>query len=269
MARKEIPWTLEEGKTSNKKKVSKGVTYTKNRFFSDDVAVAAAQVMDLFEKDKTKTYTNKDIANKLGLSEGTVTGVTTRLEAIKKIKIVEILQRVSAYTVYYQHIEGPAQRVNKRRGVDGNKKDTAQLMLELFEENKNRVFTKKELVEILTAKGQSEGQIDTSLRILLLGSNIKVIGVDKGNAKYQHEHGKNVGMNVSYKHDPEYCSISTFMNEEKLSENKRSLFLGLKKYRIFYSKLGMVKEYLRKDLVKQLKGYGNDKYNFKNFFKLS
>ena len=250
MARKEIPWTLEERKTSNKKKVSKGVTYTKNKFFSDDVAVAAAQVMDLFEKDKTKTYTNKDIANELGLSEGTVTGVTTRLEAIKKIKIVEILQRVSAYTVYYQHIEGPAQRVNKRRGVDGNKKDTAQLMLELFEENKNRVFTKKELIEILTAKGESEGQIDTSLKVLLLGQDIKITG----NKEFQHIKGNKKGLKVFKEHDSHYKTLTTFLRDNKIIDKKEYFEKRIKNKssRLFHSSSGIVKEYLITDLNKIL-----------------
>ena len=254
MTRKEIPWTLEEGKTSNKKKVSKGVTYTKNRFFSDDVAVAAAQVMDLFEKNKTKTYTNKDIANELGLSEGTVTGVTTRLEALRKIKIVEILQRVSAYTVYYQHIQGPAQRVNKRRCADGNKKDTAQLMLELFEEDKNRVFTKKELVKILTAKGESEGQIDTSLRILLLGWDIKVVGEENQKGLYQHISGNKKGLKIYKNSDEKYCSVPTFIKESNFKGNEENLRRNLPKtYRLFYSSRGTIKEYLREDLEKSVK----------------
>lgn len=252
---KEVPWTLEEKSIKeNKKKSIKKKGNNQITFFKDDVAVAAAQVMELFEKNKTKTYTNKDIANELGLSEGTVTGVTTRLEALRKIKIVEILQRVSAYTVYYQHIQGPAQRVNKRRGADGNRKDTAQLMLELFEEDKNRVFTKKELVEILKAKGESEGQIDTSLRILLLGWDIKVVGEEDQKGLYQHISGNKKGLKIYKNSDEKYCSVPTFIKESNFKGDEENLRRNLPKtYRLFYSSRGTIKEYLREDLEKSVK----------------
>lgn len=233
-------------KKSSKKSVESGA-----RFYKDDVAVAAAQVMELFEKNKTKMYTNKDIANELGLSEGTITGVTTRLEALRKIKIVEILQRVSAYTVYYQHIAGPSQRVNKRRGVNGDKKDTSQLMLELFEEDKNRVFTKKELVEILKAKGESEGQIDTSLRILLLGQDLKIVG-DK---QFQHIKGNEKGFIVYKEHNRNYRTLSAFLKDNKVGHKKQYFEKKLKNktQRLFHSTSGIIKEYLTADLNKVLK----------------
>ena len=246
------PWTLDEKKVKKSKSVKKSKGNSK--FFKEDIAVAAAQIMDLFEKNKTKTYTNKDIANELGLSESTVTGVTTRLEALRKIKIVEILQRVSAYTVYYQHIAGPSQRVNKRRGINGDKKDTAQLMLELFEENKNRVFTKKELVEILTAKGESEGQIDTSLRILLLGWDIKVVGEEDQKGLYQHISGNKKGLKIYKNSDEKYCSVPTFIKESNFKGDEENLRRNLPRtYRLFYSSRGTIKEYLREDLEKSVK----------------
>ena len=256
-------WTLNEEevkvKPSQKVKKTSRKSSKKNvengaRFYKDDVAVAAAQVMELFEKNKTKIYTNKDIANELGLSEGTVTGVTTRLEALRKIKIVEILQRVSAYTVYYQHIAGPSQRVNKRRGIDGNKKDTSQLMLELFEEDKNKVFAKKELVEILKAKGESEGQIDTSLRILLLGQDVKVVGEENQKGLYQHVDGNKKGLKVYRNTDESYCSVPTFIKESNFKGSEEALRRNLpKSYRLFYSSKGQIKEYLREDLKKSAK----------------
>lgn len=243
------PWTLDEKKVKKSKSVKKSKGNSK--FFKEDIAVAAAQIMDLFEKNKTKTYTNKDIANELGLSESTVTGVTTRLEALRKIKIVEILQRVSAYTVYYQHIQGPAQRVNKRRGVDGNKKDTAQLMLELFEEDKNRVFTKEELVKILTVKGESEGQIDISLKVLLLGQDIKITG----NKEFQHIKGNKKGFRVCKEHNHNYKTLMSFLKDNGVVHKKEYFEKKLinKSQRLFHSSSGIVKEYLIADLNRVLK----------------
>lgn len=253
--RKEVPWTLEEKSIKeSKKKSAKKKSKDKVKFFEDDV-VAAARIINLFEKNKNKIYTNKEITEELGLSSTTVTKVTTRLESVSKIKIVGILQPSSAYTLYYQHINGPDQRVKKRRGIDGNKKDTAQLMLELFEENKNKVFTKKELIEILTNKGESEGQINTSLKILLLNWDIKIVG-DEGNVlQYQFIKGNQVGLKVYGQSNKKYIKLSEYLSKNNVVDKKEFFLKALKNKtpRLFYSSKSIQKQYLITDLDRILK----------------
>lgn len=258
---KEQPWPLEEGK---RKKTSKKEVKTeaKKKLYSADVAISTARVLKLFEDNKERIYTNREIAQELQLSESTVTSINTRLEGVKKIKIVEVLQRVSAYTPLYQHINGSCNRVNKRRGKDGNQKDVAQVVYELFESDKNAVYTKQEVIEKLS--NYSKGQIEESIKILLLDGDIKLIGTNENNkAIYQNTKGNKKGMKVETKHKEGYFTISDFLKLAAFTGDRDKFEKNLSKnYRLVYSALGIIKEYSREDLEKAL----TKCYKKKNFF---
>lgn len=260
MSYSSTPWTLDEGKVASKvtkrttKKTEKKSAKTV-RLFTADVAIATARVLQLFEKNKKKVFTNKEIAGELGLSEGTVVGITTRLEGLKKIKIVEVLQRVSAYTVLYQHISGPAPRVNKRRGIDGTKKDTAQLMKDLFDENKNKSYTKKDLIRIFRFRGESESQIETSLKILLLDGSIKILDDMYNNLpQYQNSRGNQKGHRVLPEMDSNYITLGKFVEDYNFHGDRKLLTKNLSKdFKLFYSSHGVVVTYPKEDLIKNMK----------------
>ena len=251
------PWSLKKD-TKKSVKTKKLVTRRSKKadgekFFIEDKAVSTARVLQFFENNKVKSFTNKELSEKLGLSEGTVTSITTRLEGLKKIKITEILQRVSAYTVYYQHINGPSPRVNKRRGINGDQKDTAQLVWELFEKDVNCVITKKELIS--TLKNESERQIDHAIRILLLNQDIKIIDdCEISDLQYQHSLGNKKGLKVEMNPDKNYTTLSNFFKNSRIKINKEKFIKNLpNRCRLFYSTKGIITEYLKEDLEKTFK----------------
>ena len=111
----------------------------------------------------------------------------------------------------------------------------------------------KYMEELNKAKGESERQIDTSLRILLLGCDIKVVGGDK-KAEYQHISGNKKGHTVYKGTDENYTTLSTFLKEHAFNGNVEELQKKLSKsYRLFYSSVGIIKEYKKEDLEKEIK----------------
>ncbi len=248
---KNQPWPLEgkKSKKASKKDVKKEA---KKRFYSADIAVSTARVLKLFEDNKERIYTNREIAQELGLSESTVTGINTRLEGVRKIKIVEVLQRVSAYTPLYQHINGSCNRVNKRRGKDGNQKDVAQVVYDLFENDKNAVYTKPEIIEKLS--NYSKGQIEESLKILLLDGDLKLVGTDENNrAVYQNIKGNRKGKKVETEHTEGYFTVCDFLKLAAFTGDKNNFEKNLSEnYQLVYSTIGIRKEYSREDLEKAL-----------------
>ncbi len=250
---KKEPWTLNSNNLKKEKKNSKKVLEEgKVKFFTEDEAVSTAKVMKLFEKDKNKIYTNKEISEKLGISEGTVSGITNRLEQLSNIKIVKVKQSVSALSQMFQHKDGSLHAVEKIK----NKKDTAKVVKELFEEDKNRVFTKKEIVSILTNKGESESQIDTSLKILLLDGTLKLTGINEyGRAEYQHIEGNKKGAIVRSEINDNYTSLKEFLQKNSALDKKSFFENKLKKREcmFFYSSSGIIPVWPIKELEKILK----------------
>ena len=97
------------------------------------------------EDNKAKIFTNNEIAESLGISLGTVSNITNRLESIGDIKIVRIRQKTSALSQVFQHIDGPLPAYTKERG----KRDAILNVLDRFRQNPDEVFTKDELVKYL------------------------------------------------------------------------------------------------------------------------
>ena len=242
---REQPWSLKDRTKISMKKVT-SAPKSSGIDFTEDIAVSTVKVLDLFEKDKEKYYSNQDISVELGISTGTISMITNRLEALRKIKIVKVRQTVSALSQVFQHCEGSMVSVEKEK----RKKDTILLVKELFETNKNLVLTKKSVMEKIP--GQSKRQVEESIRILLLDGTIKILDDFEDRVlKYQHSSGKGKGLKVFTEHDPRYTTISCFIknNNFKGDVNEFKKILP-NRCRAFYSSKGIIIEYLISDLHK-------------------
>lgn len=234
---KEKPWTLDKKKTRTRKS-----PYIKER--QADLAISTSRVMELLEKNKEKLYTHHDMANILGLCEGTISSITNRLVALGDIKAVYITKPYLAQV--FQHISGSKSAVPFMYA----KEDTAVSILNLFASNKNEIYTKKDILEKL---GRSEGMTVKSLQILLCNGNIKIVGNDEnGQAQYQHKDGKNKGYRVHTEADENYSPLNKFLKENNLEQRKKDFVEHLKSrdFRFFYTAKGVIKEYLIEDLNK-------------------
>lgn len=266
---KNEPWPLiKKAKTSTKNaeatkvkarkesnKVAKVINKIKGIQYTPDIAISTARVLKLFNENKERKFSNQDIAEELGMSIGTVSSITNRLEALTDIKIVGNRQTVSAISQVFQHKSGAKGGFQKEK-IDKNKqviKDTAQVVKELFESNKNSVYTKEDVIKKL--QGYSKGQIEDSLKILLLNGTIKLLEECKGNkALYQHTSGNKKGVEVCTEIDDRYMTVNEYLQSLNYVGDKEKLRRNLPKhYRMFYSTRGLIPEYLKTDLDKCLK----------------
>ena len=253
----EQPWSLKAKKAVKKEK--KSVTEkAKKKFYSADVAVSTARVLKLFEDNKNKCYTNQDIATELGMSIGTVSSVTMRLEGLSNIRIVgnRRVKGASNGAQEFQHREGlmPGfQRKTVEKGTNVIVEDAAQAVKEFFEKDKNAIYTKEEVIKGL--KGYSEGQIMDSLKILVLSKVIKLLTDYEGNkAQYQHAQGNKEGIDVCYEPDENYTSIGAYLKNLNYKADVKKLKDNLPKHcRMFHSTQGYIPQYLKSDLDKCLK----------------
>ena len=251
----EQPWPLKTKRET--KKVKKSITETaKEKFYSEDIAVSTARVLKLFEDNKEKKFSNQDIASELGMSLGTVSSITNRLEALADIKIVGNRQSVSAISQVFQHKAGTKFGFQKEK-IDKNSKrivkDTAQVVKELFENDKNAIYTKEDVIKIL--KDYSKEQIVKSLNILVLSKTIKLLKDYEGNkAQYQHVQGNKEGVEVFYEPDENYTSVGAYLKNLNYKADVEKLKNNLPKhFRMFHSTRGYIPQYLKSDLDKCLK----------------
>lgn len=249
------PWTLNEREIKVRKS-----PYILNR--ESDLAISVSRVQKLFEKHKDKTFSNNEIAEMLGISLGTVSDITNRLEAVADIKIVKVRQLRSALSQIFQHFEGPLPAVTKERG----RRDAIINVLDRFKQNPDEVFTREDLNQVLD---NTEGKIRRALQILLLDGKIKLVGNDlKGSAKYQYYKGHETGIKIYQEKDESYSTIKEFCKENNIKENIFNDFKG--SYRLFYSSKGILKEYLKKDLMQHAnKCYKKDRSLLEKIFKKS
>ena len=247
------PWTLSEKET---KKVSS--PYIKNR--EADLAVSTARVRKFLEDNKNKSFSNNEIAESLGISLGTVSNITNRLESIADIKIVKVRQLKSALSQVFQHIDGPLPSVTKERG----KRDAIVNVLDRFRQNPNEVFTKDDLVKVVN---NTESKIRLSLQILLLNGTIKLVGSEFGKAQYQYKTGNKKGVTIWTNPDESYCTISKYLkdNNIKIDSSAVSKELDSSKVRLFYSSNGLSQEYHKDDISKVVLKLGNKKECRKGF----
>lgn len=229
------PWTLNEVELKVKK-----TPYIKNR--EADLAVSTARVRRFLEDNKGKVFSNNEIADSLGISLGTVSNITNRLESISDIKIVKVRQLRSALSQVFQHIDGPLPAVTKERG----KRDAIVNVLDRFKQNPNEVFTKDDLVKTLD---NTESKIRLSLQILLLNGTIKLVGSEFGKAQYQYKTGDKKGLEIYVNKDDNFCTISEYKKE---NSTKKDVFKNIdsSKGRLYYSSNGLLRIYPRDYLDK-------------------
>lgn len=265
---KQNPWPLDK-KSKNEKKVTEKGAVTKKisratkikkaeetkrivnkvanslnqKFYRDEVGISTQNVFKLFSQNKENFYTNKDIAKELNLSEGTVSGVTNRLQALGYIKISKVTEHLGQI---FQHADGSGVNTEKVR----HKKDTSVLVRELFENNKNRIFTKNDVMNELP--NNSEGQIVESIKILLLCKTIKLLDdYENGKPKFQHKSGKETGIDVYAELDEGYTTLNAFLRESKFVGNKEAFKKHLPKTcKAFYSAGGVIPMYSVEELEK-------------------
>lgn len=222
------PWTLNEKELETRKS-----PYIKNR--EADLAVSTARVRRFMEDNKNKVFSNNEIAENLGISLGTVSNITNRLESIADIKIVKVRQLRSALSQVFQHIDGPLPAVTKERG----KRDAIVNVLDRFKQNPDEVFTKDDLVSVLE---NSEGKIRLSLQILLLNGTIKLVGSEFGKAQYQYKNGNKKGLEIYVNRDEDYYTVSEYKKEHQVKKNSFKN-IDISKSRLYYSSNGLLRIY--------------------------
>ena len=247
------PWTLNEKELETRKS-----PYIKNR--EADLAVSTARVRKFMEDNKTKIFTNNEIAENLGISLGTVSNITNRLESIGDIKIVRIRQKTSALSQVFQHIDGPLPAYTKERG----KRDAIINVLDRFRQNPDEIFTKDDLVKMVN---NTESKIRLSLQILLLNGTVKLVGSEFGKAQYQYKTGNKKGATIWANPDENYCTISRYLkdNNIKIDSSTVSKELDPSKARLFYSSNGLSQEYHKDDISRVILKIGNKKEGRKGF----
>ena len=247
------PWTLNEKELEVRK-----TPYIKNR--EADLAVSTARVRRFLEDNKEKVFSNNEIAENLGISLGTVSNITNRLESIADIKIVKVRQLRSALSQVFQHVDGPLPAVTKERG----KRDPIVNVLDRFRQNPNAIFTKDDLSNLL---GISDGKLRLSLQILLINSTIKLVGSEFGKAQYQYKTGDKKGIEIYTTPDENYSTVSKYVKENNLKIDSKSITkeLSSSKERLFYSVNGLSLEYHKDDISKAVLKLGNKKEGRKGF----
>lgn len=247
------PWTLNEKELEVRK-----TPYIKNR--EADLAVSTARIRKFMEDNKAKIFTNNEIAESLGMSLGTVSNITNRLESIGDIKIVRIRQKTSALSQVFQHVDGPLPAYTKERG----KRDAILNVLDRFRQNPDEVFTKDDLVKVVN---NTENKIRLSLQILLLNGTIKLIGSKFGKAQYQYKTGNKKGLTIWVNSDENYCTVGRYLknNNLKIDSSAVTKELSSAKFRLFYSSTGLSQEYHKDDISKAILRLNNKEKQRKGF----
>mgnify|MGYP003296388023 CR=1 FL=1 len=195
------PWTLDEKELRVKKS-----NYVKNR--ESDKAISTARVLQIFEENKNKKFTNRDIAKQLSISESTISGITGKLRDLGSLKQVGEVK--PNRTIVYQHIDGP-----DSFEVMYDKVPTSQEIRNLFRNNSHKVYTSK-----LVAKetGYSSSIVSSILRVLLFNGTIKMVGTENGTVQYQYRTGNREGITVYTTRNKDYCSLDEFIEENSIEE---------------------------------------------------
>lgn len=247
---KEKPWTVEKNVT--KKNRTRKSNYIKER--QSDLAISTARVIKLFELHKEKTFSTSQVAEALGISEGTASSILNRLVTLGDKIVVSNMQRPH-WAPIYQHIETASQAYT----FTYTKEDSILKILKVFQKNKDAIYTKDELLKEL---GCSESMLLKSLQILLLKGDISYVGNNNGKAKYQHKDGNTQGIEVSYEQDDRYIRFGTYLEEKKLKSKYDDIKKVLEnvKTRLFYSSKGLAVEYLKEDLDKAVEKLDKKKF---------
>ena len=241
---KNEPWTLDEKKSKTiRTRVS---NYIKER--KSDLEIAVSRVRKFVELHKEKVFTIAQLSEALKLSEGTVSSIMNRLTTVGEINVV-YMQRPHWSPVFQHASTAPCQVTFVYK-----KGDPIVKVKELFENNKNEVYTKAVLLEKIAI---SESMLNRCLQIFLTNGTIKFTGSVNGHAQYQHISGNDVEYEICTEIDVNYMALSEYLINHKLTNFREIFIKELKgKDKLFYSSKGIRRRYPIESMDKIAKKIG-------------
>lgn len=232
---KETPWTLNKKSTKARK-----APYVKKE--QADLAISTSRVREFFELHKEQTFTANQIVEALDLCDGTISSIMNRLITIGDVSVVT-MQRPH-WSPVFQHSSCAPFRVPFRY----TKEDPILVIINVFKNNKNEVYTKKDLLKKV---GCSESMLRRSLQVLLTNNEIKLVGSADGCAQYQHKSGNQKETPIYTTMDPNYSSLTEYLQKNNLTKHEDLFKKELKsKARLFYTSSGIRKKYPTADMDK-------------------
>ena len=228
---KDEPWTLDEKKSKAKR--TRVPNYIKER--KSDLEIAVSRVRKFIELHKEKVFTIAQLSEALELSEGTVSSIMNRLTTVGEVSVV-YMQRPHWSPVFQHASTAPCQVMFVYK-----KGDPIVKVKELFENNKNEVYTKTMLLEKIAI---SESMLNRCLQIFLTNGTIKFIGAVNGHAQYQYISGNGVEYEICTEVDENYMALSEYLTNHKLTNFRETFIKELKgKDKLFYSSKGIRRRY--------------------------
>lgn len=229
---KSTPWTVKNEKKNSRVKKS---NYIKNR--ETDLAISVSRVKDFFKQNKEKGFSTSQVADSLGLSEGTVSNILNRLATIGDINVITM--RRPHWSPIYQSAECAAVRVP----FTYTREDCVISILNIFEADKNATLTKYDIMDKTKC---TESMLSKSLQVLLANETIKLVGsTDKGKAIYQHKEGNKKAIPIKFEKDDNYSSISNYIKRNNLKVSREDILevMDTNKKCLFYSAIGLTYVY--------------------------
>lgn len=235
---KETPWTLNEKKET--KKTSKILSYLKKE--RNDSEIAVMRVKKFVELHKEKVFTISQLADALGLSEGTVSSTMNRLATLGEVNVVYMKR--PHWSPVFQHASAASTKVPfVYKGGDPIIK-----VKELFERNVNDVYSKAMILKAIVI---SESMLNRCLQIFLTNGTLKLVGTIDGYAQYQHMSGDKNGYEIYTDFDDDYMALSEYLHLHNLEGYKEVFIKELKdKDRFYYTDKGLRRRYPIEDMEK-------------------
>lgn len=235
------PWTLEK-----KKSAKKFAPYIKER--KADLEIAVSKVRKFIELHKEKVFTIAQLSEALGLSEGTISSIMNRLTTIGEVSVV-YMQRPH-WSPVFQHASTAACQVT----FVYKKGDPIMKVKELFENNKDEIYTKAMILEKMAI---SESMLNRCLQIFLTNGTIKLTGAVNGHAQYQHISGNGIEYEICTEADEDYMALSEYLTNHKLTNFREIFIKELKgKDKLFYTSKGIRRRYPIENMDKISKKIG-------------
>lgn len=232
------PWTLSSEILKPKKKTKKKADSKET-----SLPVSVSRVVKFLNENKNKSFTNGEIAVGTGLSSSSVSGITDRLEnigAIRQGRNRKALDKTTVQT-YQSALSGTG--YSKER-VGGQ--EVIVQVQEAFDKNKNQVYTRKEIQNLIKSTSEKVSKV---IPILLITEKIKLVGFDKKKKvlQYQSIRGNKKAVKVYIESDENYINLKTYIEINNIKNDSKKIKALVAKEkghsRLFYSNKGIVKEY--------------------------
>lgn len=256
MAYNSKPWTeMEEPKILKTKREEIQQKEIQSKV-EENLPVSAARIVTFLNKNKSRCFTNKQIAAEVGISASMTSGIMDKLEEIGCVKVAKIRKGLtSGISQVYQSYDGNSAKVEKEREAEGY----IAKVLSAFNNSVNKTHSKKEIAKEL---GISKDKVGQALSILLVTEKIKVVGIEEGALVYQNIRGNKPAIEIATKPDSSYITLGNYIKMNGIkgdtAEIKEKIASEKGHSRLFYSDKGIVKEYEVSYLQKVI-GLGEEK----------